>query len=254
MDRISHIEQGGFYMAKKRILCLIAVTLLALALAGLTGCNSSSGGKTGGGTATATSNPYDGDWTIVAAVLESGVVYDANGSVKVSGNSMTINGSYASTKISTTGKYSSKQDGSYAYKLGNSSDVAVIGKSSSGIKPYAVVLSTSNGDIVSFVVEKTTSPNKFTGRWKISKVTDNTGTYSGEEFERVTRTSFSLKITPGGYAVMTYGGKTTVDVYSTSGNTLTITDAADGTRIPFSLSGNTLRLDFSDMIWELTKA
>ena len=244
---------------KKGTLCIAVAIMLAMSIVGLTGCGSANSGKTSntsGSTTNATttaSGPYDGDWTLVASLSESGAVSNASGTAIVTGSSISINGTIAGKSISVTGKYESKQDGKPVYKLDDGSGIAIIGQSSTGPKPYAIVMPDSNGSPIVAIVEKTTSPNKFSGSWKLNKVISSDGTFSGSDFERMTGGSFSVKITSGGYAIMSFGGKMTLDTYTTSGNTLTIVDADDGSRIPFTLSGGVLKIEMDGETWELTK-
>ena len=94
----------------------------------------------------------------------------------------------------------------------------------------------------------TTQDDPFRGNWLLSS-----GVVEGVECtaQELADAGFDLSVTfgKGNTAYLTIAGDTVSDKYSVSGKTATVTDALDGTKMPFILDGDELTLDYSRITW-----
>lgn len=94
----------------------------------------------------------------------------------------------------------------------------------------------------------TSQSDPFRGTWLVSS-----GEIEGVEYtaQDLADAGLGLTVTFGkdNRAYLTIAGDTVCDEYSVSGKTATIIDALDGTKTPFTLNGDELVLDYSEIAW-----
>ena len=234
-------ERGVVTMSRIRVIFVAAAITLVVAFMAMAGCNSSSCGIAAN---TAPSNPYVGEWRIVAGAKDvtssgGGTIVDADGKIEVTNSSIVISGNMGDGIIEISGKYDFTKDESITYKLENGAGYAAIGQSSFGPKPYGVQMTRPDGSAIVLIIENddTYLDAHFIGRWRlVSAYTRNDSglrTYDYEQAKQLLGGDLKFKFTPGGYAIMTYNGISTIDTYTCEGEWLTITDAIDGSQLKF---------------------
>lgn len=92
------------------------------------------------------------------------------------------------------------------------------------------------------------SKDDFIGTWELSSWSVDGETYDGDDLV-ASDLAMKVVISDDGLAYVVTNGEAGADAYSISGNTLTVTDANDGTATPFVLEGDKLVLDYSNIEW-----
>lgn len=91
---------------------------------------------------------------------------------------------------------------------------------------------------------QSSSNDKFIGTWTLSAFETDGETFGAEEIADL-GLQVGLSVSSDGTAYLSVNGTVVGDKYSISGNTLTIVDAEDGSKIPLQMKGESLVLDFS---------